>query len=77
MAGNSPYSYKKLRRFGSKLAAKKFLQHWEEKWQDEKKLVITANTPNKSTEAVIKQKPNFDQYFFNDYELQIALNLKI
>lgn len=40
MAGNSPYSYKKLRSFGSKLAVKKFLQYWEEKWQNEKELVL-------------------------------------
>jgi hypothetical protein len=77
MAGNSPYSYKKLRRFGSKLAAKKFLKHWEEKWQDEKELVIATNTPNKSVEAVIKQEPELEQPLFNEYELQIALNLKM
>jgi hypothetical protein len=77
MAGNSPYSYKKLRRFGSKLAAKKFLQHWEEKWQNEKKIVVASNIPIKQTKAVIQPEANFELPLFNDYELQIALNLKI
>ena len=39
MAGNSPYSYRTLRKMGSKLAAKKFLQYWEKKWQKEKALI--------------------------------------
>jgi len=77
MASNSPFSYKKLRRFGSKLAAEKFLKHWEEKWQDEKDLVIASNTPNKRVEAVIKSKPSLEIPLFNNHELQIALNLDL
>ncbi len=71
MARNSPFSYKKLKILGSKLAATKFLQHWEKKWQNEKSLVITSNTPNKQTEDIVELP------LFNAYELQIALNLKI
>jgi hypothetical protein len=77
MASNSPFSYKRLKRFGSKLAAKKFLKHWEQKWQDEKELVIVANTPKKLTESVIKQESKVNHVFFTDIELQLALNLKI
>jgi len=77
MASNSPFTYKRLRRFGSKLAAKKFLRHWEQKWQDEKELVIATNTPKKHIGTVIKQESKLDQKFFNDIELQLALNLKI
>lgn len=33
MANNSPYSYKHLKRAGSRGAARKFLNHWEEKWK--------------------------------------------
>jgi len=32
MANNSPFSYKNLRRAGSKGAARKFLHFWKEKW---------------------------------------------
>ncbi len=77
MAGNSPYSYKKLKKLGSKLAAKKFLQHWERKWQNEKKLVIASNVSKKNTETVIKLESHIKPPLFSDYELQIALNLKI
>ena len=77
MAGNSPYSYKQLKKLGSKLAAKKFLQHWEKKWQNEKKLVISSSVSNKNTETVIKPESKIKPPLFNDYELQIALNLKI
>ncbi len=52
MAGNSPYSYRTLRRMGSKLAAKKFLKHWESKWQSEKKLII-ATQPKKQAKSLI------------------------
>ncbi len=77
MAGNSPYSYKSLKSLGSTLAAKKFLQHWEEKWQNEKKLVIASNFSNKNVESAIKPESKIELPLFNDYELQIALNLKI
>jgi hypothetical protein len=33
MANNSPYSYKHLRRQGSRGAARKFLRFWKEKWK--------------------------------------------
>lgn len=33
MANNSPYSFKQLRRAGNRGAARKFLNHWEEKWK--------------------------------------------
>ena len=33
MANNSPYSYKHLRRQGSRAAARKFLRFWKEKWK--------------------------------------------
>ena len=63
MAGNSPYSYRTLRKMGSKLAAKKFLQHWEEKWQKEKVLIgdiqvkpeVIAAVGSTKTEIVIKR----------------------
>ena len=35
MANNSSYSYKQLKRLGSKLAAKKFLSFWKNKWDNE------------------------------------------
>jgi len=77
MAGNSPYSYKKLRNFGSKLAAKKFLKHWEEKWENEKDIVIAANIPIKTVQIAIKPAPELSLPLFNEYELQIALNLEM
>ena len=79
MANNSPYSYKKLRKLGSKLAAKKFLHHWKQKWQDEKKLIVAYQSKSKQSTKLptskIKDKA-VDLPFFNDYQLQIALNLK-
>ncbi len=77
MAGNSPYSYNNLKKFGSTLAARKFLQYWEKKWNNEKKLIIASNLPNKKIEAVIKPKSKIKLPIFNDYELQIALNLEL
>ena len=98
MAGNSPYSYRALRKMGSKLAAKKFLQHWEKKWQYEKFLIVgiqakpkvivaIQSTDTKSTTklptkniaktSIIKEDPTIKVPLFNDYELQIALNIKI
>lgn len=35
MANNSSYSYKQLKRFGSKQAAKKFLSFWKNRWDNE------------------------------------------
>ncbi|MCF6188931.1 MAG: hypothetical protein L3J51_00465 [Cocleimonas sp.] len=116
MAGNSPYSYRTLRKMGSKLAAKKFLQHWEEKWQKEKVLIGDVQGKLESVATVVKPrntmklarvvKPvskksktkarkkldintsmakitSFKEDstiivpLFNNYELQIALNIKI
>ncbi len=102
MAGNSPYSYRTLRKMGSKLAAKTFLQHWEIKWQKEK--VIIGDIQGKTEVIVAMQSTNIKAKselsipsvkqevtkksvtkedstiivpLFNDYELQIALNIKI
>jgi len=86
MAGNSPFSYKTLKRMGSKLAAKKFLKHWEKKWKKEKK-TITSTQTTQIPEAVanidnnkVAEKPSTKTIripLFNNSELQIALNLKI
>ena len=59
MAGNSPYSYRALRKMGSKLAAKKFLQHWEEKWQKEK--VLIGNVQHKPEIVATIQSTNIKQ----------------
>jgi len=102
MAGNSPYSYRTLRKMGSKLAAKKFLQHWEEKWQNEKFLIVgiqhkpnvvvamqstntksnmksrtKPSTKNVAKTSIIKENPTIIIPLFNEYELQIALNIKM
>jgi len=65
MANNSSYSYKSLKKMGSKLAAKTFLQHWKDKWDNEKELII-----------VTRQELG-DLPLFTDSELQVALNLNI
>ena len=85
MAGNSPYSYRKLRRFGSKLAAEKFLKHWEQKWQNEKKLIIayqgkllaSNDAGGKNSTSVLTTDNATELPLFNDHQLQIALNIKI
>lgn len=41
MANNSPYSYRKLKNMGSKDAANLFMRFWKNKWEKEKRLVIT------------------------------------
>ncbi len=56
MAGNSPYSYRTLRKMGSKLAAKKFLKHWEKKWQKEK--VLIGNVQHKPEVVATIQSTN-------------------
>ena len=65
MANNCSYSYKSLKKMGSKLAAKTFLQHWKIKWDNEKELII-----------VTRQELG-DLPLFTDNELQVALNLNI
>ena len=86
MAGNSPFSYKTLKRMGSKLAAKKFLKHWEKKWKEENKTIASTQlTQTPVAVANIKnskvaENPSTKTIripLFNYYELQIALNLKI
>ena len=71
MAGNSPFSYRQLRKMGSKLAAKKFMQHWKNKWQSEKRLVsgidlVTKEIPHKQSSVPT----------FSENDLQLALNFK-
>lgn len=88
MANNSPYSYRKLNRMGSKLAAKKFLEHWNKKWQNEKKLIVAyrskplqgvklASSYSKKNRNIRKNNKASHHLLFNDYQLQIALNLKV
>ena len=71
MANNSPYSYRQLKRMGSKLAAKKFLRHWKHKWKNEQLLVIASVT--KSTDSLINSRivPTF-----SDKDINIALNIR-
>lgn len=64
MANNSPYSYKSLRKMGSKLAAEQFMKYWQSKWDDEKKML--SLTQNTSTPPLL-----------TEYELQVALNIKL
>ena len=40
MANNSSFSYKTLKNYGSRLAAKKFLKYWENKWKAEIDLIF-------------------------------------
>ena len=74
MAGNSPYTYKQLKRMGSKLAAMKFIQHWKQKWENEKRLVAgladiqTASIENDVEQLVIPT--------FSKNEIILALNYK-
>ena len=65
MANNSPYSFASLRKMSSKQAAKKFLQHWKQKWDDEKDLIRVSQL-NLKTHKLL-----------NEYELNIALNLNL
>ena len=77
MANNSPFTYKQLKRMGSKLAATKFMQHWQVKWENEKRLVAgisdysgiqTVSNDNKGDPLIIPT--------FSDYEIQLALNYR-
>ena len=74
MANNSPYSYRQLKKMGSKAAAKRFMQHWENKWVSEKRLIVASQTTaTKSTDNLISADfiPTF-----NDNELNLALNMR-
>lgn len=75
MANNSPFSYKQLKSMGSKNAAKKFMQHWEKKWVNEKRLILASQitTISKTEDNLIKTNiiPTF-----NDNELRYALNIR-
>lgn len=64
MANNSPYSYRQLKRMGSKLAANKFMEYWQTKWAAEKSLILNT----KKTDTLPQ---------FTESELQLALNIKI
>ena len=71
MANNSPYSYKKLKRMTSQVAAKQFLQYWESKWLKEKRLI--AGIDQNATDSLVKADfiPTF-----SDNEILLALNYK-
>ena len=74
MANNSPYSYKQLKRMGSKLAAKKFMLHWQQKWEKEKRLVAgisSIQTALNDVEINPLVIPTL-----SDNEIQLALNYK-
>jgi hypothetical protein len=53
MANNSPYSYKTLRKLGSKLAAKKFINFWEKKWVQEQNLVLKTQGKQYAYKTVV------------------------
>ena len=74
MANNSPYSYRQLKRMGSKLAAKKFMQHWQEKWGNEERLVAGIT----DTQFVSNDTSNDPLLVptFSDTEIQLALNYR-
>ena len=42
MANNSSFSYRTLKNYGSQLAATKFLNYWENKWEAEIELIYAA-----------------------------------
>ena len=74
MANNSPYSYKQLKRMGSKLAAKKFMLHWQQKWEKEKRLVAGISSIQKALNDV-----EIDPLVIptlSDNEIRLALNYK-
>jgi len=61
MANNSSFSYKSLKNYGSQIAANKFLNYWERKWEAEIELIF-ANQYK-------------EQLAIREY-LQIASNIK-
>ncbi len=70
MANNSPYSYKQYKRMGSKIAAKKFMQHWKKKWMNEKRMILASNSKTTKRQINLPDVPTF-----NDNDLNYALNL--
>ena len=72
MANNSPFSYKQLKRMGSKVAAKRFMQHWEDKWISEKRLIVASQ----AIRTTDNQKNTDFVPTFNESELYLAFNTK-
>ena len=70
MANNSPYSYKQYKRMGSKIAAKKFMQHWKKKWIKENRMLLASNNKITKRQGNYKVAPTF-----NDNDLNFALNM--
>jgi len=64
MANNSSYSYQSLKKLGNKQAALIFLNYWQNKWENKKRIIALAE--NKPVKLPT----------FSDYELQFALNMK-
>jgi len=71
MANNSPYSYRQIKRMGSKKAAKKFMQHWQRKWMDEKRLILASAAKSKNYLMNHNGMPRFD-----DNDLNYTLNIR-
>jgi hypothetical protein len=71
MASNSPFSYRQLKRMGSKLAAIRFLQHWENKWENEKRLIAGIQIASIDKTAEPHTIPKF-----SDYDIKLALNYR-
>ncbi len=83
MANNSPYSYRKLNRMGSRLAAKMFMKHWKNKWKKEKLLVAGVTLASNQTQILDTSKAKnqtsaepLSLPLFNEHEIQLALNYK-
>lgn len=75
MANNSPFSYRQLRRLGSKLAAQKFMSHWEEKWENEKKIVIGVDIASNTTTSSSQSTDGLHNVpTFSEGEIKLALN---
>ncbi len=78
MANNSPYSYQELSRMGSRLAARVFLNHWKNKWEQEKQLIIAKIAPaSKHASYQTSGQISVEQTslpLFNETEIQLALN---
>jgi len=55
---------------GSKIAAKKFMKHWEKKWSSEKRLILASNKKSTNNQRKSRVVPQFD-----DNDLNYALNM--
>ena len=73
MANNSPYSYKQYKKMGSKVAANTFMNHWESKWDKERRSIALAEmkAPADNFINVSAKVPTF-----NHNEINIALNTR-